>query len=261
MAEDRHGPPTVGHGACRQEEVEVNLIYSLRLRRPSPGPERRNKLLGCLVVGRVVFPEGELPHRPWDEPKQRDVELDGGEPRRVVTRLPVERDARHRIQRKYCPGPAITQSEIGRRRDSRFDLVPDLLRDGRDTLGGEDAGDRNLFFVNPGLTGCLYGVQERLLVIATHILPEPHEGFGRFNRRAGQIPYAAGHDQCIPRVLIKEFVRLGMERERGRIPDDLIDADHLATMVSMTQRAAEADQKYCFAGDRRYVNRTIERNG
>jgi hypothetical protein len=51
-------------------------------------------------------------------------------------------------------------------------------------------------------------------------------------------------------VLVKELVRLDVQRGRGRVPDDLVDADYLAARVPTRDGVAQADEEDVLTVDR-----------
>jgi len=61
------------------------------------------------------------------------------------------------------------------------------------------------------------------------------------DRMAVGVLHPGGHDEQVARVLVEQFVRLGVQRVRRRIPDDLVDADHLAPVAA--QRVAQPHQE------------------
>jgi len=68
-------------------------------------------------------------------------------------------------------------------------------------------------------------------------------------------------------VLVKELVRLDVQRVRRRIPDHMVDPSDVAVIVdiivagiiAIAKHIAEADQKDRLTGHRCYVDRTVER--
>ena len=75
------------------------------------------------------------------------------------------------------------------------------------------------------------------------IVPESLKWFARIYWITRRIAQSAGHNQHITRVLIEKFVGLEVECVSDRVPNDPIDARHLAGGFSVRQRTSEANQK------------------
>ena len=80
---------------------------------------------------------------------------------------------------------------FGRR---RFDLIADLFQDGCDGLGCEDAGRHNILFPDAKPTRGVDRLEERLLVLARHALPEAPERLVSLDRVAGLVAHPARHN-------------------------------------------------------------------
>ena len=66
------------------------------------------------------------------------------------------------------------------------------------------------------------------------------------------IMHSGGHHQKIVRIFIQMVIRLGKERQAGRVPHDLIDADHLRSKVVKIQpqqpwsRQRSTEKRCCY---------------
>ena len=84
------------------------------------------------------------------------------------------------------------------------------------------------------------------------------------NRIACRIVYAGGHDQDIIRVFIQMVIRFGKQRQAGRVPDNLVYADHLRLKVFkliLAQAASgQLDQENRVAVHGSHINGAIKRN-
>src|SRR5581483_1039663 len=87
------------------------------------------------------------------------------------------------------------------------------------------------------------------------------EIFRRLNRLAIGAMNASGNDQQVICVLVKMLVRLRMQGESGRIPDNLVNADGAQAGVVRITQTANPDQENRVAVNRVYVNRTVKRYG
>ena len=61
------------------------------------------------------------------------------------------------------------------------------------------------------------------------VVPEALELLARLDRQAVRVAQSPRDDQGVARVLLEQFVGLDVQGARGDVPDDLIDADDLAT--------------------------------
>src|SRR5260370_24241748 len=70
-----------------------------------------------------------------------------------------------------------------------------------------------------------------------------------------------GHNQEVIRVLIKMLVRFGIQGERGRVPDNLINADSVQMGIIRVRKIVYLDKEHRVAVDRAHVNRSIKGYG
>src|SRR5260370_41336893 len=70
-----------------------------------------------------------------------------------------------------------------------------------------------------------------------------------------------GHNQQVIRVLIKMLVRFGIQGERGRVPDNLINADSVQMGIIRVRKIVYLDKEHRVADDRPHVNRSIKGYG
>src|SRR5215471_16809582 len=91
---------------------------------------------------------------------------------------------------------------------------------------------------------------------------------GAANRVALSIMDAFGDDQQIVRMLIEMLVRFSKKRERGRVPDNLVDPNDggvesvaIVIIIVKSEAGGQFDQENRVAVDRGRINRTIKRNG
>src|SRR5579859_6471818 len=85
--------------------------------------------------------------------------------------------------------------------------------------------------------------------------------FRRLNGLAAGAMNASGNNQQVIGVLIKMLVRLCMQGESGRVPDNLVNADGAQAGVIRIKQAANSDQKNRVAVDRIYVNGSVKGYG
>jgi len=74
---------------------------------------------------------------------------------------------------------------------------------------------------------------QHLVMRMSQVLPEVPEVPRRLHRMAAGVMNTVGHDEGVARVLVEQLIRLGVQRGRGHVPDDLIDADDLAAVIVM----------------------------
>src|SRR5215813_5290911 len=81
-----------------------------------------------------------------------------------------------------------------------MNLVADLLEDSRRALGREEAGSDEVLLPDTELMGRLDGVQQVVLVLPAHLVPEPPKRFARTDRIAGGVLNSAVDEVAIVRA-------------------------------------------------------------
>ena len=76
--------------------------------------------------------------------------------------------------------------------------------------------------------------------------------------------HAGGDHQQIVGIFIQVVIRFGKQRQAGRVPDNLVDPDHMRLKVvksaSTKPRPGSCHQKNRAAVHRAHVNRAVKRN-
>src|SRR5579859_2379949 len=85
--------------------------------------------------------------------------------------------------------------------------------------------------------------------------------FRRLNGLAAGAMNARGNNQQVIGVLIEMLVRLRMQGESGRVPDNLVNADGVQAGVIRIKQVSNTDQKNGIAVNRIYVNGTVKGYG
>ncbi len=108
----------------------------------------------------------------------------------------------------------------------------------------------------------MQGVQQFILVLQVRRrLLNVSELLCRLDRSASAVVDAVGDDQGVAGVLGEQRIGFGVQRGRGHIPDDLVNADDFVLVLGRVQRVAEADQEDRLAVHRVHVDGAVERHG
>src|SRR5262249_34022852 len=125
-----------------------------------------------------------------------------------------------------------------------FDLVANALQRGGHALRGKQAGYRDVLPGEAGnhpvqrvtleqLVECSTVKPELPVVTSIVVRVEIVEVVSWFNRFSGRVMYAVGSHKKIVGVLIQVLIRFDEQRQGGRVPNHLIDADDVERPVVM----------------------------
>src|SRR6266852_8042470 len=90
---------------------------------------------------------------------------------------------------------------------------------------------------------------------------QPLETLCRLYGFARGVMNASGDQQQVVSVLVQVLVRLHVERERCRVPDDLIDANGTQLRIIGVENVTNPDQENRVAVDRAHINRAVKGDG
>ena len=176
------GPAGFRFGPRGQIQGEIDIVVALHDRGPGACSHRRDVLVRVNnVIGRNIVPIRDRSYRIGDVTKDRKVNGHFGEARRVHCRVLVPVDACHVRQVKDRALTPRTEQEVGGLRRAVFDLIPNSLHHRSDALRRKDTRGHYVAFAYAEASRRVDSLEQRLLVLSSHRLPEPAKALARLD--------------------------------------------------------------------------------